>query len=192
MLGSHDIPLTWMNFPSCPIKQQRLTRPDVGFTLIFAHGFSFERAFFWGGNRPGTYPTLTQQEPLQPPQLGDQRKGSPRGFTKSAKKNGAFPALVQWKMDVAPMESLNHDYGRDRGQQWKHSVVAGVYLVGGGFKYLLMFISKICRNDPIWFKFFRWVETTNYIYVYVYIYIRAYMNVYTFNLKYLVCLSLLH
>ena len=100
-----------------------------------------------------------------------QRKGSPRVLLR-AHISGPFPALVQWKMDVAPMESLNHDYGRDRGQQWKHSVVAGVYLVGG--TVVSIFVDVHLENLQKWSNLihvFRWVETTNYIYIYVYIYI---------------------
>ena len=68
--GHMTLPLLEWIFQVAPSKNNDLPDPMLGLLWFLPTDSPSNEHFFWGGNRPGTYPTLTQQEPLQPPQLG--------------------------------------------------------------------------------------------------------------------------
>ena len=50
--------------------------------------------------------------------------------------------------------------------------------LGGGFKYFF-FHPEPWGNDAIWLIFFKWVETTNYIYIYIYVLYTFFMYIFS-------------
>lgn len=99
LLGSHDIPIIWMNFQSCPIVLKRLTRPDVGFTLNFCPRILLQFGAF--------LLVATAQEHIQPQHnrnLYNHRNlelnGRGSGFELKTERDFSrifFPDLLQWK-----------------------------------------------------------------------------------------------
>ena len=87
------------------------------------------------------------------------------------------PALLGWWMlsNEVPVKcmmqgevgKIRRRFGCLSSRMWWQ--VIGVWVVfvgflGGGFKYFFIF-TPTWGNDPIWLIFFKWVETTNYIFL---------------------------
>lgn len=82
--GHMTFPLLEWIFQVAPSKNNDLLEPDVGFTLIFAHGFSFRTSIFLGWQPPRNISNLNATGTFTT--TATWRSTEPASFTKSAKK----------------------------------------------------------------------------------------------------------